>query len=207
MRTLRGDASHGPRTVGGSHRTAIPHPQGTMATTIFGSHELSVPRQIGNGFKVSSDGAKRRGAAVSSEHCQLSAEKSVCRAEIRRAAAHRRMRRRHQGRVVSTSNPISCSSACKSSFTRSAKRPFSTKSGTLRANCAAWFVSPPKLIVISPATGRRPGDVHQTITAERTVCAQTRLRPDLSSRGRGAQPRERLAEATARSQRAGVLKA
>src|SRR5215472_5089541 len=34
------------------------------------------------------------------------------------------MKRRHQGRVVSTWNPISCSSACKSSFTRSAKRAF-----------------------------------------------------------------------------------
>jgi hypothetical protein len=34
------------------------------------------------------------------------------------------MRRRHQGRVVSTANPISCSSACKSSFTRSAKQSF-----------------------------------------------------------------------------------
>jgi hypothetical protein len=62
MRTLRGDASHGPRTVGGSHRTAIPHSQGTMATTIFGSHELSVPRQIGNGFKVSSETGPSAGA-------------------------------------------------------------------------------------------------------------------------------------------------
>src|SRR5262252_1845616 len=63
----------------------------------------------------------------------------------------RRVRRRHHDRLVSTSNPISCSSACKSSLTRSAKRPFSTKSGTLRVNWAAWLVSPPKLIVISPA--------------------------------------------------------
>ena len=45
--------------------------------------ELSVPRQIGDGFEVSSRRAKRPwGAVVSSEHL-LSAEESVCRAEIR----------------------------------------------------------------------------------------------------------------------------
>jgi hypothetical protein len=111
--------------------------------------ELSVPRQIGKGFEVSSETSLapvRRGGFIRA----FASSRRLPRG-IRRAAAHRRMRRRHQGRVVSTSNPISCSSACKSSFTRSAKRPFSTKSGTVRANCAAWFVSPPKLIVISPA--------------------------------------------------------
>jgi hypothetical protein len=112
--------------------------------------ELSVPRQIRNGFEVSSDTepSARRARRCHPGICPPSAERSVCRVEIRRAAAHRRKRRRHQGRVVSTLNPISSLSACKSSFTRSTKRPFSTKSATLRANCAAWRVRP------SPSRGR-----------------------------------------------------
>jgi hypothetical protein len=43
------------------------------------------------------------------------------------------MRHRHYGRILPTAKPISCSSACGSTFTRSAQRPFNTKSSTLRA--------------------------------------------------------------------------
>ena len=150
------------------------------------------------------DRAKRRGAAVSSKHCQLWAEKSVCRAEIRRAAAHRRMRRRHQGRVVSTSNP----SPVRALASRASRDRRNGPSAQNLARCGR--IARPdrvatKLIVISPATGPRPGDVHQTITAERTVCAQTRLRPDLSSRARrAAAPKTGRGHAGAS---AGVLKA
>ena len=151
------------------------------------------------------DRAKHRGAAVFSKHCQLSAEKSVCRAEIRQAAPHRRMRRRLQGRVVSTSNPSPVRAlASRASRDRrngpSAQNPARcgriARPGSCRHEADRDFPRQPVLVLETPPdhNGQANG-----------LCSETASsRPELT--GRGVQPRQRLAEATAGAS-AGVLRA
>ena len=76
-------------------------------STLEGSgFELSVPRPIATVSRLCRDGAERPwSAAVSSSICSLSAKRPICRTEIRRVAANRGTRRRHQSRAVSRSNP------------------------------------------------------------------------------------------------------
>jgi hypothetical protein len=143
------------------------------------------------------DRAKRRGAAVSSKHCQLSPEKSVCPAEIRQAAAHRRMRRHHQGRVVSTSNP----SPVRALASRASRDRRNGPSAQNLARCGRRIARPGSCRHEADrdfagnrlSSWRRPPDHNGRANG---LCSDTAsFRPELKARG--AQPRQKLAEATA----------